>query len=126
MAKRSVSLKITTDDQTTTTCTVGLMKDQQLSFYDDDKTKHKIIIGTNQVIYQKYGEAELDFEFKPTTKTIGSYTYLGNTMKFDIITQKYQVKHDEIDIAYSLYQDEIKQHEAQLYLKYTTMKEGKK
>ncbi len=124
MAKKQVRLEIQAEDEKTIIETTALMKDNILTFFDKEKVKHEISFTESQIVYRKYGETSMAFYFEENKRTQGIYTVMNNQIEFSIFTHKLIHKTEMLDIRYSLYQDNIKHHEAQFTLKYTPMKEG--
>ncbi len=83
----------------------GILKDNCLTFYDDNKTYHKIVMNGNTIRYEKHGETEIDFSFELGKIHQGLYKIQGLTLTFDIKTKTLLKTAHSVTVVYDLLQE---------------------
>lgn len=82
----------------------GILKDDTLTFYDDNKAYHKIVMTDNAIQYDKQGETEIAFSFELGKTHQGLYKIQGLTMTFDVKTTTLLKTAHSITVVYDLLQ----------------------
>lgn len=99
--------------------TVGEIKDNRITFMDNENNKHYVIINKESVEYYKRGSMSMKYIFNLKHDTVGSYEVEGNKFIFDIKTKVLNIKDNEILIEYDLLLDQEIVNKSTLLIKYS-------
>jgi uncharacterized beta-barrel protein YwiB (DUF1934 family) len=106
LAKVDVNFSLKQDDFSQSFQTKGILKGNTLTFYDENKASHKIMMSDNKIRYQKHGDTDIDFTFELAKTHQGIYKVQGLTMTFEVkTTALVQIAHS-ITVTYELLQND--------------------
>lgn len=102
----------------------GILKDDMLTFYDDNKAYHKIVMTENTIRYEKLGETEIDFSFELGKIHQGLYKVQGLTMAFDVKTTTLLQTAHSISVIYDLLQENQRINTVYFTIEFSTIEGG--
>jgi hypothetical protein len=105
LAKVDVNFSLKQDDFSQSFQSKGILKDDTLTFYDEKKAYHRIVMSDKTIRYEKQGETEIDFSFELGKTHQGLYKLQGLTMTFDVKTTTLLKTAHSITVIYELLQE---------------------
>lgn len=124
MPKVRLDVTIRNEDKKESYETDGILKDNTLSFFDQQQQKHCLTFDEQRIDYQRSGHNAFEFVFESGINHKGKY-YLGsNYMLFDIQTHTLSHNKNKINIVYTLKQEYDIVGHSEILITYDVLKEG--
>ncbi len=122
MARIQVELNIKNNDGEQTLTTKGVLKNNEISFFDDNNQRHSVTWDTDKVYYQRTGENAFEFVFELNTKHPGYYHILTQVLVLSVNTRFLLKTEKMIEVIYDIEQDSEVINTSHLKLSYIIIK----
>jgi len=118
MSKIKVNFSMKNEDVTQIFKTEGIMRDNQIIFYDDENEKHHLTMLKNQLKYVREGEKNLSFLFESNKEHHGTYSIASQALSFTTQTHSLIMHDGLIKLTYTLKQGSMIVGHSELKLSY--------
>ena len=110
MAKKKVKLDIKNNDGESSINTIGIVKNNRMTFFDDHEQQHRVQWDAKKVYYQRSGAHAFSFIFELNQTHLCDYKVDNHILKLRIKTRVLNILKDEIEVVYDIIEDNTPIH----------------